>query len=52
MWSNQNGSSFRTNIRVRFKLLDRAFHVVRHRKRYHSRAGEAFMEIAAKRGTR
>ena len=36
-----------TLARVRFKLPDRIFHVVRHRERYHSRAGDAFMAIAA-----
>jgi DNA-binding transcriptional LysR family regulator len=47
-------SSFRSGAlaRVRFKLPDRTFHVVRHRERYHSRAGDAFMAIAAKRGPR
>ena len=47
-------SGFRSGAlaRVGFKLPDRTFHVVRHRERYHSRAGDAFMAIAAKRGTR
>ena len=47
-------SGFRSGAlsRVRFKLPDRTFHVVRHHERYHSRAGDAFMAIAAKRGTR
>jgi DNA-binding transcriptional LysR family regulator len=47
-------SGFRSGAlsRVRFKLPDRTFHVVRHRERYHSRAGDAFMVIAEKRGTR
>lgn len=35
--------------RVRFKLPERTFHVVRHRERYRSKAGDAFMTIATKR---
>ncbi len=34
--------------RVRFKLPERIFHAVRHRERYRSRAGDAFMAIATK----
>lgn len=36
-------------VRVRFKLPERIFHVLRHRRRYQSRAGQAFMAIATKR---
>ncbi|HEY1613905.1 MAG TPA: LysR family transcriptional regulator [Rhizomicrobium sp.] len=35
-------------VRLRFKLPERVFHLVRHRERYRSRAGEAFMAIVGK----
>ncbi len=36
-------------VRVHFKLPERAFHALRHRSRYQSRASQAFMAIAARR---
>lgn len=36
-----------TLVRVKFGLPQRTFHAVRHRRRYHSRAGEAFMAMIA-----
>lgn len=47
-------SGFRSGVlsRVRFELPDRPFYAVQHRGRYHSRAAEALMAIATRRGSR
>ncbi len=37
-----------TLARVRFELPERTFHVIRHRERYRSRAGDAFLAMATK----